>query len=110
MDVGQKIQEILDWHGMAQKELAQRTDINESTMSRYINGSNDIPSKALVKIASALKVSVYTLINGEPLNAQSIELTKYESSLIGMLRTLSPDQQKFIFQSINLLHENGDCS
>ena len=54
MTVGEKIQELLDWGGKNQKELAELSGVSQSAISDYIRNIR-IPSiEAAQKIADAL--------------------------------------------------------
>ena len=67
MTVGEKIQELLDWGGKNQKELAELSGVSQSAISDYIRNIR-IPSiEAAQKIADALDVSLWVLLNGEAL-------------------------------------------
>ena len=54
MTLGEKIQEVLDWSGLHQKDLAEATGISPSMISSYIKGVHAVSLEAAQKIADAL--------------------------------------------------------
>ena len=73
MTVGEKIQELLDWGGKNQKELAELSGVSQSAISDYIRNIR-IPSiEAAQKIADALDVSLWVLLNGEALPVTEVD-------------------------------------
>lgn len=78
MTVGEKIQELLDWGGKNQKELAELSGVSQSAISDYIRNIR-IPSiEAAQKIADALDVSLWVLLNGEALPVTALDMTEKE--------------------------------
>lgn len=76
MTVGEKIQELLDWGGKNQKELAELSGVSQSAISDYIRNIR-IPSiEAAQKIADALDVSLWVLLNGEALPVTTLDMTE----------------------------------
>ena len=89
MTVGEKIQELLDWGGKNQKELAELSGVSQSAISDYIRNIR-IPSiEAAQKIADALDVSLWVLLNGEALPVTALDMSEKERRLIGEYRRLS---------------------
>ena len=107
MNIAEKILEILDWYGMEQKQLAKKADLPYTTLHGYLKQDKSIPADAIIKIAKALDLSVSTFLNSEPLSIKPIELTEEESKMVGVFRSLSGKQKKFILQSIRLFHEEN---
>lgn len=96
MTIGEKIGEVLDWSGVTQKELSERTGISPSMVSSYISGTHAVSFESASKIADALDVSLWVLLNGEPLPANENEITKDESRVIGEYRLLTGDEKEMI--------------
>ena len=82
MAVCKKISEIMEWHGVKQIHLSNLTGIPQSTLSRYLNSDDDLPYSALPKIADALGVSLWALLNGSPMLVGSDSLTQDERELL----------------------------
>ncbi len=57
MELGKRIQELLDARNMSRKELADATGLTEAAISRYITGTRMPKSISLSAIAKALDVT-----------------------------------------------------
>lgn len=72
--IGQKIEQELEKINMSQKELADRVNVTEATISRYLSGSRSPRGEILSKIATVLRVTTdYLLGNTDienPINSQ----------------------------------------
>ena len=102
MSTDEKIREVMQWSGVTQKDLARRMGMKYTTLNGYLCGHNRIPLDVIKQIASALHVSVFLLINEEPLPADSMELTQDERAIINRYRQLTMEQQEIIAQSMDL--------
>ena len=97
MKVGQKIKEAIDWSPYKQTDVAKMLGISQGMVSNYISGSNSISLDKLEKIADFLGVSLWTLLNGEPLPVTPLDITEREATVIAEYRRLSPDQQDKLY-------------
>lgn len=61
-EFAKKLKHKMDSEGVDQRELAVRSSISESTISRYISGSQMPKLYAVVRIAKVLQASLYELI------------------------------------------------
>jgi ribosome-binding protein aMBF1 (putative translation factor) len=61
-NIGDRIAGVLAQKGMTQRELAERTDTTEVSISRYINNHRVPKATIIVKIANALGVSADALL------------------------------------------------
>lgn len=77
------ISRALDARGWSMSELARRTDISVSSISRYIGG-NDMPITSAVKIADAFGVGLDELLG------RDFDLTGTERELLLNFRSMSP--------------------
>lgn len=57
MEVGERIQRLLESKGMSRRELAELSGLTEAAISRYITGSRIPKTISLSAIAKALDVS-----------------------------------------------------
>lgn len=96
MTIGEKIGEVLDWSGLSQKELATRTGISTSMISSYISGTHSVSIEVAKKIAAAMDVSLWVLLDGEPLPEKNQDLTEDERWVIGEYRLLTGDEKEMI--------------
>ena len=60
-----RLKDIMESHGVLQADLAKKTGITETTISRYCNGKRIPNIEALVKIAKALDVPTDLLVGLE---------------------------------------------
>lgn len=92
--VGEKIQEILDWSGKNQTDLAEDTGIPRSSISDYVRGAREPSLDAVRKIAEALEVSPWAIINGEPMTVDKSDITAAEREILGEYRKLTHRERK----------------
>lgn len=59
---GDNIKKIIDESGMTKKEIAEKTYLTESAISRYINKKRVPSVKAVVNLSVVLGVSIKELI------------------------------------------------
>lgn len=64
-NLGDKISELLQEQQLTQKELAERIDITETAMSRYINGSREPKPDVIANMATALHTTADYLLGIE---------------------------------------------
>ena len=61
----QGIKQILAKGKLTQKDIAERCHIQESTLSRYLNGKVNPKIETVYKIAKALHMNIDQLIHGK---------------------------------------------
>ncbi len=103
MTVGEKLQELIDWNSTSQTKLAQVTGISQSTISEYTRDTREPSLEALRKLAAALDVSVWTIINGEPLAITPLEITEDECRVVAAYRSLSVPGRELVHQTLRTL-------
>lgn len=102
MTVGEKVKEVLVWSHIQQKELAYRLNLPYATVHNYISGRSPMPLDVIKQISEVLDVSLFLLLNEEPLPADSTELTKEERALLGRYRLLRRAQREMVDQITEL--------
>lgn len=90
MEFGGRLMLVLKEKEITQRELAEKIKINETALSRYVNGSRKPRMDILVNIARALNVSVEYLTGEEE---KEIEFQEIKNVLCRNLSTMSPDQR-----------------
>lgn len=61
----ERLNQLLEERGISQKELAQRINVDETAMSRYVNGTRTPRIDILTNIAKEFDVSIEYLIGEE---------------------------------------------
>ena len=56
-DIGARIYDALSKKGISQKELAERINVSEAVISRYINGQREPKANIIANIATALNTT-----------------------------------------------------
>lgn len=56
-EIGNRISYLLNKNGITQKELADRINVSESVVSRYISGEREPKANVLANIATALRTT-----------------------------------------------------
>lgn len=108
--IGKRIKESRIARGYTQKELAERVQINISTICRYETGLIESPRKVVItEIARKLNVSPSWLITGETdteydsqKNSEAVYLRKQEYDLIKKYRKLNDKDRDTVEQVINV--------
>ncbi len=62
MNIGEKMKKLMIAQNITQKDLALRLNVQEATISRYINNSREPNAENLANIATALNTTVDFLI------------------------------------------------
>lgn len=100
MTVEEKMQEVLDWSGIKQNQLAQLTGISTTTISGYLHKKRKLTVEAMLKIAKALDVSPWIFLNGEPLPIKAQDLTESEREHLRQYRMLADGQREAVDHTI----------
>lgn len=88
---------------LTQLELARLSGISKSSLNGYIHGDRKITVDAAQKIADALNVSLWTLLNGEALAVVSMDLTERERRLVSGYRRLNDEQRAAVDQLLQAM-------
>jgi Predicted transcriptional regulators len=66
-EIGKRIQQLRSDKGLSISELAERADVAKSYISNVERGLQSNPSiQFLEKVATALDVSIHSILNGDP--------------------------------------------
>lgn len=104
MTVGKKLQELMDWSGKQQVALAKETGISQSMISEYVRDVREPPLPQLRKIAAALDVTLWALLNGAPMVVKSIDLTEAEQQMVSEYRTLTREEREMVDSMLRTLN------
>lgn len=111
MSIGKSIKKALAERHMTQGELAQKINLTESCISRYVNDQRTPKADTLARVADALNVTTDSLLEHKDTAAYDIEALLADptahmsyTQIKRLVRTLSsssnPDQKK---ELINIL-------
>lgn len=64
MAVGNRIKQIMREKGLNQSKLAKMAEVRQPTISKLVNGHDDVTLKTLKKLAAALDVNPEQLLAG----------------------------------------------
>jgi transcriptional regulator with XRE-family HTH domain len=76
MTIAERIRLYRQQKGLSQAELAEKSTVNNKSLSRYELGSSIPPADALKNIADALGVSADTLLSDDATTIKDVELFK----------------------------------
>lgn len=65
MEFNERIRMIMNVKGLTQKELSQKANITETSMSKYLSGERTPRIDVIVNVANALDISVDSLLGGK---------------------------------------------
>ena len=66
MVLAHNVKRLRELKGWSQRDLASESDVSQPFISKIESGSKDVTSKVLIRIATALGVSVAELLEEEP--------------------------------------------
>lgn len=69
-ETGKQVKRLRTEHGLTQKQLADRVQIDESMINKIENGHSSGSIRTLTKLAAALGVSITELIGEQSLKSQ----------------------------------------
>lgn len=84
-----------------QQNVSELLGVTRATYSRYETGQREPNVEMLKKISNVLGVSADFLINTNKYNADAI-LNDKEKKLVDMFRSLNPQGQEYIMQTIDM--------
>lgn len=105
-----RLREALSDAGLSQQELADKSHIGKSSISHYINGSNEPGNKSAYQIAEVLKVNPAWLMGLDaPKHLHELD-DGIEIELTKKISELSAGQQKHLMAYVDFLlnTEKGD--
>ena len=97
MNIGIRIQTLLDEKGMSRREFARRLDITYSTATGYLKDRRLPDCETLSEMSVLLNTSTDYLIGRTTIrHHRDLYYTEKEGLLISNFRTLSPDMQQIL--------------
>ena len=96
MTVNEKLQELMDWKGISQQRLSDLSGIARGTIGGYVSGRRNVSVEVAHQLAPVLGVTPWTLLNGEPLPATELDLSREEAQWVTDLRGLTLEQRALV--------------
>ena len=96
--IGERIRSLMEYRGMSQKELADKAQITEAAVSRYVNGTRMPRAITIASIARALDVSVSEIVGEDP--CASGELDNAVRLIARNARSMSEAQREEIIRAL----------
>lgn len=104
-----RIRLALEIRGMKQRDLCERANVPESSMSLYLKGAYEPKQDRIYNMAAALNVSEAWLMGYDvPIDrysvskATSVEVTEDEQKLLELFRKVPKSQQQLVLQMISV--------
>lgn len=99
MNLNERIRMLMEEQGMTQKELANKSNITEASMSKYLSGERRPRIDVVVNIANALGVSVDDLLGNGLENAEAT-LPALKTVLARGMEKMSEEEKKELIKYI----------
>lgn len=97
MNIGTRIQILLDEQGISRSEFARRLHINYSTVAGYIKNRRLPDCETLFKMSLLLKTSTDYLLGATNIrHPKEPYYSEQEGALISNFRSLSPDMKQVL--------------
>jgi transcriptional regulator with XRE-family HTH domain len=103
---GDRLSRFRRERGISQSELAGRVGITQRIMSYYENGRTRIPAEMLLKMADALKISVYEIL-GRATSSRSPK-NKRLWKVLEKLEAMPSHDQKVVLRYIDAVARTGN--
>lgn len=94
---GQRLLSLLQKQGVTQKELADRINTTEATLSRYISGDREPKAETLANIATALHTTSDYLLDIEK---DEFDFPKVERLLARNSATMTEKQKRALISAL----------
>ena len=94
---GQRLLTLLQKQGMTQKELADKINTTEATLSRYVSGSREPKADMLANIATALHTTSDYLLGIEQ---DEFDFPRVERLLARNSATMTEKQKKALISAL----------
>ncbi|MDO9226546.1 MAG: helix-turn-helix transcriptional regulator [Pseudomonadota bacterium] len=110
MKIGETIAQLRARHGWSLDELAERTGITKSSLSRMENNSQWPRPETLEALTAALEIKVYQLFalaDAEPLPTAPPTLAREEQDIVHAYRAMEPDARKQYRELARILAGKG---
>lgn len=97
-EFGERLQRLLKKRNITQKELSERIDSTEATISRYISGAREPKAEVLADIAKVLNTTSDYLLGIE--NADDFNFPKVERILARNASTMTENEKRALINAL----------
>lgn len=98
-EISLKIKKLLKLRGMNQNELASKTEISKSAISKYVNGAREPSGSNLIKIANALDTTTDYLLGYKDGNSYS-DFEEIRELIVRNLPSMSKEERVSLIELI----------
>ena len=104
-----RIREAMKDMNISQQELADKSKIGKSSISHYVNGSNEPNNKSAYALAKVLNVNPVWLMGLDVPKYENSELSDYDKAieLYKRFENLPPDRQKAFLDYLSFLQSQS---
>ncbi|MEY8376745.1 helix-turn-helix transcriptional regulator [Lachnospiraceae bacterium 56-18] len=96
--IGKFIASMRKKQGLSQKQLAERIDVTDKTISKWETGNRMPDASILLKLSSELQINVNELLTGEKFLSEEIPSEEYmarsESNIVNLIGELDENNKK----------------
>ena len=103
---GDRLSRFRRERGISQSELAGRVGVTQRVMSYYESGRTRIPAEMLLRIADALKISVYEILGRAASNRSPKNKKLWK--VLEKLEAMPPHDQKVVIRYIDAVARTGN--
>ena len=97
--IGDFLQLIRKEKGMTQKELAEKINVSDKTVSKWENGNSTPDTMILIPLCEVLGITVNELLCGERILSEEYS-KKAEENIVNLLQVNQQQKKAFRFQYI----------
>lgn len=98
MALGNILKELLELHGITQRQLAETLDLSPSTLGNYIQNTREPDYGTLIRIADYFHVTTDFLLNHSAERKSHDRENHREDLLLHIFRSLTAEQQDFYLE------------
>lgn len=98
MGLGNILKELLDLHGITQRQLAETLDLSPSTLGNYVQGTREPDYGTLIQIADYFRVTTDFLLSHSVGKKSADRESHREELLLHIFRSLTAEQQEFYLE------------
>ena len=97
--IGEFLQSVRKTQGLTQKELAEKINVSDKTISKWETGASLPDTSILVELCKVLEISVNELVAGQSIPKEEYT-QKAEENMINLLQQNQANQQASLFDRV----------